>query len=232
MPSLAELVATCPVILSVCPPDFAEDVAHQVAAQSFKGLYLEANAISPQRVQRIGALMTQSGARYVDGGIIGGTNWDKRETWLVLSGKPADANEIAALFVDSPLQVRVIGETIGKASALKMCYSAYAKGTSALLAAILATAQAFDVRGELEKQWTIGDAKFANATHERIRNTTGRAWRFAGEMDEISDTFRAAGMPGEFHRAAAEVFQRMAQFKDAETVPTIDDVLDALMQSK
>jgi len=229
--SLAELAARCEIILSVCPPDSAEQVAHQVAAQSFRGLYLDANAIAPQRAQRIGALLTQSGARYVDGGIIGGTNWDKRETWLILSGAENDANEIAALFANSPLQTRVIGDAIGKASALKMCYAAYSKGTTALLSAILATAQSFGVRDELESQWSRDDPRFANATRERIRNTTGRAWRFAGEMQEIAETFRAAGLPGEFHLAAAEIFRRMAQFKDAETAPTIDDVLDALMQT-
>ncbi len=230
--SLSELVATCKIILSVCPPDSAEEVAHQVAAQSFKGLYVDANAIAPQRAQRIGAMMTQSGARFVDGSIIGGTNWDKRETWLILSGAQTDANEIAALFANSPLQTRVINGAIGKASALKMVYAAYSKGTTALLSAILATAQSLGVSEELEAQWSSDNPDFANETRERVRRSTAKAWRFVGEMDEIADTFRAAGLPGEFHFAAAEIYRRMAQFKDAETTPMIDDVLDALIEPK
>ncbi|MBI5652794.1 MAG: NAD(P)-dependent oxidoreductase [Chloroflexi bacterium] len=224
--SLAELVATCSIILSVCPPDAAEEVANQVCAHAFKGLYLDANAIAPQRAIRIGAMMTQCGARFVDGGIIGGTNWDARVTWLVLSGQNAD--EIAALFADSPLQTRVIGDAIGKASALKMCYAAYTKGTTALLSAILATAQSLGVRAELETQWSNDDANFANATRERVRRSTAKAWRFVGEMNEIAGTFRDAGLPGEFHDAAAEIYKRMARFKDAAPIPSLDDVLDAL----
>jgi len=227
--SLAELVATCSIILSVCPPDAAEDVANQVCAHAFTGLYLDANAISPQRAQRISARIAQNGARFVDGGIIGGTNWDARATWLILSG--AGANEIAALFANSPLQTHVIGDAIGKASALKMCYAAYTKGATALLSAILATAQSLGVRDELEAQWSNDDANFANDTRERVRRNTAKAWRFAGEMNEIADTLRDAGLPGEFHDAAAEIYRRMAKFKNAATVPALDDVLDALIKS-
>jgi 3-hydroxyisobutyrate dehydrogenase-like beta-hydroxyacid dehydrogenase len=227
--TLGELVATCPVIVSVCPPEFAEVIATQVCAHAFTGLYLDANAISPQRAQRISALMTQRGARFVDGSIIGGTNWDARATWLILSG--ADANEIAALFANSPLQTHVIGDAIGKASALKMCYAAYTKGTTALLSAILATAQSLGVRDELEAQWSNDDANFANETSERVRRSTAKAWRFVGEMNEIADTLRGANLPGEFHTAAAEIYRRMAKFKNAATVPELDDVLDALIKS-
>jgi hypothetical protein len=64
-----------------------------------------------------------------------------------------------------------------------------------------------------------------------VQKSTAKAWRFVGEMNEIADTFRGAGLPGEFHFAAAEIYRRMARFKDVETVPTIDDVLDALIQT-
>ena len=74
--SLANLCETCDVILSVCPPNVAEDVADQVIGQGFKGLYLDANAISPQRARMIGDRMESTGIEFVDGGIIGGPAWN------------------------------------------------------------------------------------------------------------------------------------------------------------
>ena len=224
---LADLCVTCSVIVSVCPPDAAEELANRVTAQSFKGLYVDANAISPQRAIRVGERMQASGARFVDGAIIGGPDWNSNSTWLFLSGD--DASVAAPLFAGGPIQSRVIGDAIGKASALKMCYSAYTKGTTALLCAILATAQELGVRDELNALWSA-DALNVQA-EKRIKRNTAKAWRFAGEMEEIADTFRGAGLPGEFHQAAAEIFRRMAAFKDGSTLPSIEQVLHALIQN-
>ncbi len=52
--SLNELCETCSVIVCVCPPHAAEDVARQTLETSFNGLYLDANAIAPQRAKHIG----------------------------------------------------------------------------------------------------------------------------------------------------------------------------------
>ncbi len=84
--SLAELCENCAVIVSVCPPDAAEEVANRVLSYAFSGLYLDANAISPQRAIRMGQAMSQAGATFVDGGIIGGPAWKPGSTWLYLAG--------------------------------------------------------------------------------------------------------------------------------------------------
>ena len=225
--TLDAICETCSVILSVCPPHAAEDVANDVLERGFKGLYLDANAISPERARRIGQRVDDAGAAFVDGGIIGGPAWEPG-TWLYLSGPGPATAEIAACFTAGPLETAVIGETIGKASALKMCYAAYTKGTSALLSAILATAEALGVREDLETQWSRGGSDFADRTQERVRRVTAKAWRFVGEMDEIATTFRAAGLPGGFHEAAAEIYRRMEGLEKSTTVPPLGEVLAAL----
>ena len=52
--SIAKICDECSVIVSVCPPHAAEDVAQEVIDHTFNGIYLDANAISPQRVTCIG----------------------------------------------------------------------------------------------------------------------------------------------------------------------------------
>jgi 3-hydroxyisobutyrate dehydrogenase-like beta-hydroxyacid dehydrogenase len=224
--SLAEAAALATIIISVCPPHAAETVAEQVASAGFKGIYLDANAISPQRARRIGDMMTAVNATYVDGGIIGGPAWEPNRTWLYLSG--VEAERVAACFSNGPLEVEVIGVEPGKASALKMCYAAYTKGTTALLCGILATAESLSVREDLERQWSRNGSNFAVETAERVRRVTAKAWRFAGEMEEIAATFESAGLPGGFHLAAADLYQRIAHFKDNEETPELAAVLAAL----
>lgn len=226
--TLAALCETCTVIVSVCPPHAAEAVAEQVLVHSFQGLYLDANAISPQRTMRIEQAMKEAEIAFVDGGIIGEPAWEPGKTWLYLSGEKAEA--VAACFTGGPLETCVIGERVGKASALKMCYAAYTKGTTALLSAILATAEKLGVRGELETQWSRDWTDFGKQAGERVRRVTAKAWRFAGEMDEISSTFHEAGLPGEFHAAAAMIYRRIAGFKDAPSIPSLEAVLEALIQ--
>jgi hypothetical protein len=123
----------------------------------------------------------------------------------------------------------VIGDEIGKASALKMCFAANTKGTTALLCAIVAAAEELGVRPELERQWSRHSADFVEQTLSRVRRVTAKAWRFSGEMEEIAATFEAAGLPGGFHLAARDIYERIAGFRGADIPPpALDDVLDAL----
>ena len=229
--TLAELCKTCSIIISVCPPHAAEDVAQRVIHHGFNGLYLDANAISPQKTKRIGEMLTPAGITFVDGGIIGGPAWDPGETWLYLSGPEIETKHIAECFSAGLLETSIIGEEIGKASALKMCYASYTKGTTALLTSILALSEAQGVRPELMAQWERDWPGFPAQTESRACRVTSKAWRFAGEMDEIASTFEAAGLHGGFHRAAGEIFRRLAGFKDTGDLPELDEVLSALLKT-
>ena len=226
--SLSQLCQNSEMIFGICPPHSSEDVAKSVIEQGFKGYYLDANAISPQRAIRIGEMMESNGTRFIDGGIIGGPAWKPKETWLHLSGR--DAEIIANCFSSGPLETKIIGDEIGKASALKMCYAAYSKGTTALLAAILATAESLGVRDELYGQWDMDDPSFSEQANRRATRVTAKAWRFEGEMHEIASTFEEAGLPNGFHEAAAEVYHRMAGFKDSPQTPVLKEVLEALLK--
>lgn len=225
--SFVQFCRTCEIILSVCPPHAAEEVAGSVAKANFKGLYLDANAISPQRAVRIGQMMQENSIEFVDGGIIGGPAWKAKETWLYLSGE--HAHDIAACFSHGPLETKIIGSEIGRASALKMCYAAYTKGMSALLAAVLAASESLGVRQELYQQWDIDEKNFSEQTNGRVRRVTAKAWRFEGEMREIASTFEDAGLPAGFHQSAAQIYQRMADFKNAVEPPALDDILKTIL---
>lgn len=206
--SLVGLIAAADVILSVCPPHAAETVARQVVAEGFRGLYIDANAVSKQRAQIIGAVVDFAGGSFVDGGIIGPPAQRRGTTWLHLSGPRAA--EAASLFAAGPMETKVLSAEAGDASALKMCYAAYSKGLTALLAASLEAADRLGVRAALDEQRDATEPGSAAELAARAEGSSAKAWRFVGEMREIADTFASVGLPSGFHLAAAEVFQEMA----------------------
>lgn len=226
--TVAQLCQICSVLVSVCPPHAAQEVAGQVAGHGFSGLYLEANAISPQRVTAIAQRVGGAGAGVVDGGIVGPPAWEPGTTWLYLSGERA--HEAAACFSAGPLETEVLGLDVGPASALKMCYAAWTKGSTALLAAIVAAADALHVWQDLRQQWERDWPGFPGQAEGRVQRVTAKAWRFAGEMEEIAATLASAGLPSGFHTAAADLYRRMAHFKDVPTATPLDEVLAALVQ--
>jgi 3-hydroxyisobutyrate dehydrogenase-like beta-hydroxyacid dehydrogenase len=223
--TLAHLCETCPIILSVCPPEFAADLANQVLAHGFRGTYLDANAISPPHKQEIAARMQAGGVHFVDGGIIGLPPKARGQTWLYLSGQHADT--VACLFEAGPLEVEIIGAEAGKASALKMCYAAQNKGSIALLTAVMGAADRMGVLEELRREWARPGRSGHNEAH--VLRAAPKAWRWSAEMHEIAATLKAAGMPPEFHQAAAEIYEKLREFKDAD--PTIEEVLKKLRVS-
>ena len=220
---LEALLAGADGVVSVCPPDAALDVAGRVAGSRFAGTYVDANAVSPDTARRLESLF---GARLVDGGIIGPPAHRSGTTRLYLSG-PAAA-EVAGWFRADPLAVIALDGPVGAASALKMCYAAYTKGSTALLLAVRALAEAEGVSAALLDEWRISQGGLAERSEAVARGSAGKAWRFVGEMHEIADTFESAGLPGGFHRAAADLYQRMTPLKDENA--DLADVLALLLQ--
>ncbi len=227
--SLESLCQRCAVIVSVCPPAAAETVAEDVIAAGFTGLYIDANAIAPQKAQRIGRKLSAANITFVDGSIIGPPAWEPNRTWLALSG--ADAEHAATYFAAGPLETDIISDQIGDASALKMCFAAQTKGATALLALVMAAAEQQGVRGALERQWNRYDEQATEQNQQRARRVTAKAWRFEGEMLEMVEMFAALGLPDGFHRGSAEIYNRLARFKDAPETPELRDVLNALNKS-
>ncbi len=221
--TLAALCGCCPVIASVCPPEFAERLLDEVIAARFGGTFVDANALTPSRKQRMAERAEAAGIRFVDGGIIGLPQPDSAPTWLYLSGPAAE--EIPPYFAAGPIHTEVLGPDVGRASALKICFAGHNKGMIALYTAVFATARRYGVFEDLKRQWSRRGPSFS-AVEEQILRAAPKAWRWEPEMHEIAATLETAGMPAGFHQAAAEVYARLRDCKDARV--TLDEVLRKL----
>ena len=222
--TLAQLVERSEMIVSVCPPHAALALARAVTTCGFTGTFVDVNAVAPATAREIASVA----GGVVDGGIIGGPPRVPGTTRLYLSG--FGAHDVAARFSGTPLEAIVLDGPVGAASALKMCFAAWTKGTSALLVAIRALATAEHVDAALLREWAISLPELPARSEGAARATAAKAWRFVGEMQEIAATFAAAGMPDGFHHAAADVYERMAAFRDEDTAPALEAVVAAIIQ--
>jgi 3-hydroxyisobutyrate dehydrogenase-like beta-hydroxyacid dehydrogenase len=207
--SVRELVGSSEVVLSVCPPAIAEDVAEQVFGLGFDGVYVDANAVSPVRMQRIGEL----GARVVDGSII-----SRDGIHLYLAGRPDDVEHVATLFAGTDVTAISLGAELGAASALKMAFGGWNKIGVALAAQAHAIARAYGVEAALEAEGVAG---------ERVARAAPKAWRWAPEMAEVAATCGELGLPEAIGQGAAELYARWGDHRDTQVA--LDRLLDDLV---
>jgi 3-hydroxyisobutyrate dehydrogenase-like beta-hydroxyacid dehydrogenase len=222
---MATVLSRSAVIFSICPPHAALDVARQVADVGYGGVYVDANAISVATAAEVASVVTAGGASYVDGGIIGPPPDAAGHTRLYLAGSRAD--EVRALFGRSALDARIAEGAPFAASAVKMAYAAWTKGTSALLLAARALARAEGVEQTLLAEWALSQPALARQSERAADSAATKGWRWIAEMQEIAASMTAAGLPGGFHQAAAEIFGRVARADSA--AETVDTVISALM---
>ena len=233
---LAGLVRSAEVIMSVCPPHAALAVAREVAGAGFGGLYVDANAISPATAREVAGVVAAGGADYVDGGSIGTPPVAPGFIRLYLSGPRAGA--VRGMFDDTPVDARVVDHPrvagdvgaadVGAASAVKMAYASWTKGSAAMLLAARGLARAAGVEDVLLAEWGLSQGELEPRSARAARSAATKGWRWVAEMEEIAASMAAAGLPEGFHQAAAEIYRRAPH--DAEA--SLDAVLDALPGDK
>lgn len=228
--TLASLVKASGVIVSVAPPHGAIDLARTVAALGFRGIYVDANAVAPDTAREIGRVVEAAGARFVDGGIIGPATRKRGAARIYLSG-PA-APDVAGLFASGPVDPVVMDAPAGAASAVKMAYGGWNKGANALLAAIRAFAIAEGVDSTLLAEWKISMPEVPARSERAFSDNARKAWRFVGEMDEVARAFATVGLPSGFHEGAHDVYERLADYKDAPTPPPVEDAAAKLRRAR
>jgi 3-hydroxyisobutyrate dehydrogenase-like beta-hydroxyacid dehydrogenase len=209
--SLGALVAQSDIVMSIMPPERAEDFAREVAAEQKKqgkaSLFIDCNAISPVTMKKIAGHIKAAGANCMDIGIIGGPpkqGGGGAPTRIYASGPHMD--EIR--FLDGHgMKLFDMGSEIGRASAIKMCYAGLTKGTNTLRTAVLLAGEMLGVGPELKS--VLSETQKANweAMNQVVPFLPCDAGRWVGEMEQIAETFGSAGVTPLMHKGAAEVFR-------------------------
>ncbi len=204
---LTALTAASDVVLSVVPPSAAAEVARSIGA--FSGVFVDANAISPATTRDIGEIVVAAGGSYVDAGIIGGPPRKEGDVRIYLSGH--EALQVADLFAHTVVDAQVQGDRVGDASAIKMAYAGWTKGSQALLLAMREFAAREGVEDALLAEWAQSQPDLEAMWRRADRARREKGWRWVGEMHEIAESLGAVDLPDGFHRAAAEIFDGVSR---------------------
>ena len=222
--SMEKLGKDADLILSILVPDKAKALAGDVAAAlSVTGentYFADCNAVSPDSAKEIAAIINDSGGRYIDGGIIGSAPTKGNSTRFYVSGP--DAHVVVELN-GRGIIVKAIGDKVGQASGIKMCYAALTKGTNTLQVALLAAAQKMGLIEALREEFTYSQQSQLSSMELGIPRLPANSHRWIGEMEEISATFEGLGVTPYFHMGAAEIYKLLDSTPFAKETPeTID----------
>ncbi|MFI6345201.1 DUF1932 domain-containing protein [Streptomyces sp. NPDC050560] len=212
--ALPELVSRCDLLLSLCPPAAAEQVAEQVAEVRATGastVYVEANAVAPSRVQGIADRLAP--AAVIDAAVVGSPPAGGKTATLYLSGPREQSDRIAELFAETDIRTHVLGERIGQASALKLSYSSFQKVSRVLAAVAYGAAESYGVADELLVIASKRTRSYLVET-DYIPKTAARAWRWGPELEDAAALLADADLPDALMHAAATTLARWEGNRD------------------
>lgn len=224
MPTLEDLVCEADLVLSILVPVDAEAIACQLAgalkATGAQPYIADCNAISPMRSAKIETIIQSAGGRFIDASIIGPPPGQSAPPRFYVSGIHA---EVMLPLDGKGIVVKSLGETIGRASGIKMCYAALTKGTSTLQVALLTAAESMGLTEELRQELAYSQAAALQSMESTIPRLPPNAHRWVGEMEEIASTFAEVGVTSHFHLGAAAIYRLLQATSFANESPeTID----------
>ncbi len=205
------------IILSILPPGdalgLAERLAPALRAATKKPIYVDCNALDPATVVRIGRVVQETGATFVDGGIIGGPPKPGYSPKIYLSGEAAPR---VAELTKFGLQMPIQPGPIGAASAMKMSYAGITKGFTALGAAMMLAASRAGTAEDLKAELSSSQPALFGWLTRQVPGMYSKAYRWVAEMEEIAQFVGEDPAARSFYEGAARLYERLAADFDGE----------------
>jgi 3-hydroxyisobutyrate dehydrogenase-like beta-hydroxyacid dehydrogenase len=236
VPTYDDLVREADLILSILvpaqAPHAADRVARAITRTGAEVTYADCNAIAPQTVVAIGERIVEAGGRFIDASIIGGPPHGESRPRLYASGPDTSAVEALGAY---SLRVTTIGAEIGLASAIKMCYAAWTKGSTALCTELLIAAKALGVFDALAHEFDSSQSTMI-VRLQSLPAMPVKSRRFVGEMLEIAKTFGDVGLTPKMLEGAADVYRLVGDThladrtpEDTSPMPSLEETLSTLV---
>jgi 3-hydroxyisobutyrate dehydrogenase-like beta-hydroxyacid dehydrogenase len=230
--SLAEVLGASDYILSVVTPQSCREIA-DCASRSLHGhqVFVDLTSTSPAVKRMIGAIVTSSGAKFVEGVILGAVS--PSTSPIILLGGPA-GDSAAFVFQEYGLAARFYSPEIGRASAFKMLRSIFSKGIEAVLVETLVAARRAGLLDEIWKEirTTLSTGKIEGTLQTWIRSHARSARRRCHEMQEVSQFLDEIGIEAVLPQASGQVFARSFELGVSDAFPqepaSFKEVIDYL----
>ena len=215
--SRSSLVTPLLVALALVTADTALSVAEEDAPYLRPGtIWCDMNSVAPETKRAAAQAVEAAGGRYVDVAIMAPVNPAGLAVPLLLSG-PAAAEAEALLNQLGFANTRIVGDEIGRASAIKMIRSVMVKGIEALSWECAAAARAAGVLDEVTGSLDASDshAPWAEKFAYNAERMEHHGLRRAAEMEESAKTLLDLGVEPVMTRGTVER-QRAAAKQNAK----------------
>ena len=213
----------------------AKPVAEAIKRSGAELVYADCNAIAPETTIQIAQIITDAGGRFVDASIVGGPPKVGSKTRFYASG--LHAARFAELR-DYGLNAVVMGDKIGQASAIKMCYAALTKGSTALYTELLAAAKRLGISEQLKDEFLSSQRDRYERMERGVPTMPAKSRRWVGEMEEIAKTFQSVGLTPRMLLGAADMFRLVGATpladrnpEDPEPLPSLEEMIAILAES-
>lgn len=222
---LDDVVAVSDIVLSIVPPGAALDAADAIACSAerctARPIVADLNAIAPATMEAVAGRLRVAGLATVDGSISGPPPRRAGTTIIYLSGP--DAVRVASL--EAPgLELRIVGETIGTASAIKMSTASFYKGQTALFAQALRAARANGVLDLVLDDLRRHYPDLVDDAPRLLQRIAAKSGRYVAEMNEIARAQEQAGLTPDLFSAFATVYLELSHTRAAGRSPEQADV--------
>lgn len=185
-----------PLALSLVTADAALAAARDDAPLLRTGaIWCDMNSVAPETKRAAARAIEAAGGRYVDAAVLAPVDPARLNVPLLLAG--AAAGEAETLLRKAGFaNIRVVGEDVGRASAIKMIRSVMVKGMEALTAEMMAAAQAANVVDEVLASLDASDKAMPWQTRAayNLERMAMHGLRRAAEMEESARTLAALGV--------------------------------------
>lgn len=193
--SNAELTRASDIVLSTVTANRARDAAEQTAPfLEARHFYADLNSVSPALKQDIGQIIAARGARFVEIAIMSPVPPHGHRVPMFLGG--AHAQDFVDRLAPYGMNLEVISEQIGAASATKMCRSIIVKGLEALLLECVLGAVPYgaDERVFATLEETMPGMNWKKLASYMVGRVVEHGDRRARELEEVAATLRAIGV--------------------------------------
>ena len=223
--SIEQFCKISDLVISIIPPDKAIETANLYTSYKNKygQIYCDLNAISTITAKKIKLLLDEKKIDYVDGAIMGGPPTENYSPRIYLSGK---LSEKLNFLNGKGIELMVLKGSDFKASATKMVYASITKGSKALVAGALIAAKKNNVYDELMEELKYSEEYFSLVAKNQIPSIKHKAYRWVGEMNEISLTYKESGLTGGFHSEAENVYELIKNLPEDKL--EIDEIINQI----
>ena len=208
------------LVLSILPPGqalaFAEQLVSWLDGTAHKPVFVDCNAVSPETVQAIGAVVERADMPFVDAAIIGLPPKPGQPGPRFYASGPA-AKQLEKL-TQYGLDVRVLAGPLGAASALKMCYAGINKGIAALAAAMILAAARSGATAALYQEMSESLPGLLGTLRRQVPDMLPKAYRWVAEMQEISGFLGPDHPASQIYQGFARWFEHLAADAKGEAV--------------